>query len=201
MTHFLRAHHQAILIGVGTAIADDPKLNCRLEGKGLDAQPIPIILDPKGRWGINEESRVMRMVEEGNAKAPWILTDLAYVDDARAELLERYGGKVIPLSTEDDNDMAASEGVKFSWSDILQVLSSHGISSVMVEGGGGVIGNLLASEGLVDSVVLTMAPKWLGLGGVVASPITAAGASVLKLDKVRWEPMGNDAVMCAKTKK
>src|SRR4051812_7789929 len=52
MTHYLRSKHDAILVGVGTAIADDPGLNCRLHGvggyggQGLEGQPRPLILDP-----------------------------------------------------------------------------------------------------------------------------------------------------------
>jgi len=49
-THHLRSHHAAILVGVNTAIADDPGLNCRIRHIGSDAQPRPIILDPQARW-------------------------------------------------------------------------------------------------------------------------------------------------------
>ena len=54
MTHYLRSRHDAILIGVGTAEADDPSLNCRFSADGvnkldLEKQPILVILDPNGR--------------------------------------------------------------------------------------------------------------------------------------------------------
>ncbi|KAL5345298.1 2,5-diamino-6-(ribosylamino)-4(3H)-pyrimidinone 5'-phosphate reductase [Pseudogymnoascus australis] len=92
MTHYLRSKHGAILIGAGTALADDPGLSCRLAGAGegddpLSWQPRPVILDPRGRWGV-EGSKVLRLAREGRARAPWVVTDLAFVDDARAEELE-----------------------------------------------------------------------------------------------------------------
>ncbi|EHK99335.1 putative 5-amino-6-(5-phosphoribosylamino)uracil reductase [Glarea lozoyensis 74030] len=60
MTHYLRSRHDAILIGVGTAVADNPSLNCRIEGvggyggEGLEGQPRPIVLDPRARWEVND---------------------------------------------------------------------------------------------------------------------------------------------------
>ena len=136
MTHALRSCHDAILIGVNTAIADDPGLNCRLNGMGMDDQPRPIILDPKGRWNISESSRILQAAKSGKSKAPWIFTDLAYVSDARADLLEAYGGAVVPVRDEDDTEAeAGEEGIKFAWEDLMQILTSRGIRSLMVEGG------------------------------------------------------------------
>ncbi|KAK4945662.1 hypothetical protein LTR28_007989 [Elasticomyces elasticus] len=80
MTHYLRSRHDAILIGVGTAIADDPSLNCRLEGvggyggEGLDGQPRPVIVDPALRWKWTESSKIFQLAKHGRGRTPWIVT-------------------------------------------------------------------------------------------------------------------------------
>ena len=207
MTHALRSCHDAILIGVNTAIADDPGLNCRLSGMGMDDQPRPIVLDPKGRWNISESSRILQATKSGKAKAPWIFTDLAYVSDARADLLEAYGGAVVPVRDEDDTEEeAGEEGIKFPWEDVMQILTSRGIRSLMVEGGATVINELLSQRyrGLVDSVVVTVAPVWLGEGGVRVEPIKwegLQGKNETRLVDVTSQRLGDDTVVCGRIKK
>ena len=74
MTHYLRSKHDAILVGVGTAVADDPALNCRIEGIALAGQPRPVILDPKARWSPgkwpNQLSACMQLAQQGIGKGP-----------------------------------------------------------------------------------------------------------------------------------
>ncbi|KAJ5090423.1 hypothetical protein N7532_009107 [Penicillium argentinense] len=76
MTHYLRSRHDAILIGVGTVLADNPGLNCRLEGSGGFGglgrmwQPRPVVIDPMGRWPLHPECRMLRTAVEGKGKAP-----------------------------------------------------------------------------------------------------------------------------------
>lgn len=207
MTHALRSCHDAILIGVNTALADDPGLNCRLQRMGIENQPRPIILDPKGRWKITKESRIMQAAAAGTAKAPWIVTDLAYLDDERADLLDSYGGAVIPVRDEaDTEEEAGTEGLKFKWEDIMQVLTSRGIRSLMVEGGATVINELLSQRyrQLVDSVVVTIAPVWLGEGGVRIEPLKwegLAGANETRLADITTQRLGDDTVMCGRIKR
>jgi len=80
------------------------------------------------------------------------------------------------------------------------------LNSVMVEGGGGVINDLLAEGNLplVDSVIVTIAPTYLGQGGVNVSPSevlsTADGKRTLavKFKDVEWRVLGRDVVMLAR---
>lgn len=204
MTHYLRSRHAAILIGVGTALADDPGLNCRLHGAGgysdpvspasaagdadpLRWQPRPVILDPTGRWHISPDSKLLRLAAAGKARAPWILTGLAHVDDARAELLAGLGGAVVAVAVQEEG-----KGGGFAWEDVLAVLAARGVGSVMVEGGAAVINGLLG-EGRrwVDGVVVTVAPRWLGRGGVGVCPEGGVG-----LAGARWVQLGEDVVVC-----
>lgn len=201
MTHYLRSKHDAILIGVNTAIADNPSLNCRLEGVGgyggkepLQGQPRPIIIDPKGRWDFREDSKIFGLVKDGRGKAPWIITSSAGVriSDEKRRLLYDAGGKFIILTPGDAG--------KFSWDDILQTLWEGGIESVMVEGGAGIINDWLAvGQSYVDSVIVTIAPVWLGQGGVVVTPGRQdRGKEAFRLKDVKWIPLGQDVVCCGR---
>ncbi|TLD26326.1 26S proteasome non-ATPase regulatory subunit 12 A [Venturia nashicola] len=203
MTHYLRSRHDAILVGVGTAVADNPALNCRIEGIGLEAQPRPVILDPQGRFEIVNEKGVyaecVRLAREGVGKGPLILTsNLDRSDGEWNGVLKACGGRyiVMPLSVEEDG---------FSWTDVLAVLSREGIKSLMVEGGAHVINTLLQEKYLhfVDSVIVTIAPVWLGQGGVAVSPPRAIDAggkpkAAARLKEVKWQQYGEDAVLCGR---
>jgi 2,5-diamino-6-(ribosylamino)-4(3H)-pyrimidinone 5'-phosphate reductase len=202
MTHYLRSKHDAILIGIGTAIADDPSLNCRIEGvggyggEGLEGQPRPVVIDPNGRWYFSAESKVLRLAKEGKGKAPWVVTRSG-LDDGRKKLLESVGGKIL--------EFPASEA-SILWTAILDALVEEGVRSVMVEGGGGVINDLLvpANIGLVDSVIVTIAPVWLGKGGVQVCPDARVDGGhrvpVSRLKDVKWVPLGEDIVLCGQPK-
>jgi 2,5-diamino-6-(ribosylamino)-4(3H)-pyrimidinone 5'-phosphate reductase len=208
MTHYLRSKHDAILVGVGTAIADNPSLNCRIEGvggyggEGLEGQPRPIVLDPSGRWDFTAESKVMKLAKEGKGKAPWLVTRDAQFDEGKKTTLESVGGRIISLSS---TSAAPSTSVSsMPWPEILDALRSHGIKSIMVEGGGFVINDLLSPENykLVDSVIVTIAPTWLGKGGVQVCPDgrqeDGVRLPVSRLGGVKWVPLGEDVVLCGR---
>ncbi|KAL4979985.1 dihydrofolate reductase-like domain-containing protein [Aspergillus desertorum] len=204
MTHYLRCNHDAILVGVGTAVADNPGLNCRLQGvggyggKGLRGQPQPIVLDPSARWGLDEQSKILQLAGEGRGRAPWIITGSgAAVSENKESLLERYGGRFISLEV--------TEGKGFDWVNLLRCLKKEGLESVMIEGGGSVINSLLEPEfqHLIDSVIITIAPTWLGRGGVVVSPKqrfdeNGKAIAASRLKDVKWHPFGDDVVLCGR---
>jgi 2,5-diamino-6-(ribosylamino)-4(3H)-pyrimidinone 5'-phosphate reductase len=203
MTHFLRSKHDAILIGVGTAIADNPSLNCRIEGvggyggEGLLGQPRPVIIDPLGRWQFSKESKVFKLAKEGKGKAPYIITGVE-PSLARRELLEEVGGKFLVLGIS-GKDIEKADS---TWHMILDALKQRGIQSVMIEGGGFVINDLLGpgpAYSLIDSVVVTIAPMWLGKGGVQICPDRGSERlPVTGLQDVKWIPMGEDVVLCGR---
>lgn len=191
MTHHLRSRHDAICVGVGTALADNPALNCRIAE--CASQPRPVVLDPRGRWGLGGDAQVLGEVRAGRGKAPFVVTgerELAYAD-----VLEAAGGKSICVGV--------TSG-RFNWGEVLDALGREGIRSVMVEGGGTVINSLLdpANHVLIDSVIVTIAPTWLGQGGVVVSPerVHEGGHAIpaARLSDVSWNPLGEDVVLCGR---
>ena len=205
LTHFLRSRHDAIVVGVGTAVADDPALNCRLEGAGgfgglgWEGQPRPVIIDPGARWMITPQSKIIQTVVQGKGRGPWVIIAPGFaMDPIRLEMLKFYGGKYLGLTQFDNR-------YRLRWEAILKALAAEGIRSVMIEGGGMVINDLLQPEnaGFVNSAIITVSPTYLGKGGVSVSPAprhdqTGRPQPVLKFDKVRWLPMGEDVVMCGK---
>jgi 2,5-diamino-6-(ribosylamino)-4(3H)-pyrimidinone 5'-phosphate reductase len=184
MTHYLRLKHDAILVGAGTAVADAPSLNCRYPGAGLEEQPRPVVVDPKGRWEV-EGSAVAKLAVEGRGKEPWIVS---YRGDGAG------GVKMLVVK--------GGEGEDMEWEDVLRVLKAEGVESVMIEGGATVINALLARPHLVDSVIVTIAPTWLGQGALAASPAGAVvegqRVNAASLLETSWRQFGADAVLCGR---
>ncbi|KAL9126895.1 MAG: hypothetical protein Q9217_004129 [Psora testacea] len=205
MTHYLRSKHDAIIVGVGTATADDPALNCRLEGAGgygglgWQGQPRPVIIDPGARWMITPQSKIIQTVMQGKGRGPWVIIAPGFaMDPMRLEMLKHYGGKYLGLTQFDNR-------YRLRWEAILKALAAEGIKSVMIEGGGMVINDLLQPEnaGYINSMVVTVAPTYLGRGGVGVSPAprhdhTGRPMPLVRFRDVRWLPMGEDCVMCGK---
>lgn len=199
MTHYLRSRHDAICVGVGTAIADDPGLNCRLEGINITHQPRPIVLDPKLRWDFTRDSKVLQLVRAGCGLAPYIITANSAPLPNQKALLEEHGGKYIVLNHQ------SSHSQRFEWEDVLRAVKAEGLHSVMIEGGGQIINSLLEpqSNHFINSVILTIAPTWLGQGGVVVSParrLEPGGQPVpaARLAETTWVPLGEDVVLCGR---
>lgn len=175
MTHSVRGVHDAILVGIGTVLADDPGLTVRL-AKG--AQPQPVILDSKLRFPLTAQ------LLGGTDLTPWIATtDQASVEKKRA--LEDAGARVISLPSN-------SRG----WVELpalLALLGEEGMGSVMVEGGSRVITSFL-TERLVDHVVLTVAPIVLG-GMRAVKSMKGAYAEFPTLANTGYKQVGKDMVI------
>ncbi|EXJ90436.1 hypothetical protein A1O1_03537 [Capronia coronata CBS 617.96] len=204
MTHYLRSRHEAVVIGVTTAIADDPALNCRLAnpsgygGLPVEQQPRPIIIDPHARLHIRPELKILRTAAEGRGKAPWVVVAPgAMLHPLAVSTLKAHGGEYLMI-----NDYHPQAG-GLNWAGIFNVLFREGIKSVMVEGGGTVLSELLRLRHayMIDSVIMTIAPTFFGKAGVPVSPdptFDAAGRPIAtRLRNVRWQPMGDsDVVLC-----
>ncbi|KAH1559496.1 hypothetical protein KXX17_006069 [Aspergillus fumigatus] len=205
MTHYLRSRHDAILIGVGTVLADNPGLNCRLEGAGGFGglgrmwQPRPVVIDPTGRWPVHPECRMLRTAVEGKGKAPWVIVSPgAQIHPQKLMMLKGYGGDFLRI-------VEYSQNWRLRWEAILRALASEGIKSVMIEGGGTVLSELLNPEytEFIDSIIVTVAPTYLGRGGVGVSPESKRDEqgkpnAALNPREIKWVPLGQNVIMCGK---
>lgn len=173
LTHRLRALHSAILVGIGTVLADDPQLTVRLVP---GSSPRPVILDTRLRLPF--EARLLARQDN----LPWIFCSDA--DPERAAQLERRGSRVFTVSADQRGrpDLQA----------VLRRLGDEGIDRLMVEGGARVITQFL-TDGLVDQVVLTTAPVWLG-GLPAFERGEASEGEYPALETAGWARCGQDLV-------
>lgn len=159
--HLLRAQCDAILVGIGTVLADDPMLTCRLPG--MEAQsPVRVVLDRSLR--IPGSSRLVRSARETPL---WIMTS----NLSEAPAASRLGAsgaqvmRVATTSTPPGLDLAA----------VLRALTQKGITRLLVEGGSRVASSFVAA-GLVDEMWLLRGSEPIGADGVAAldgSPLSA----------------------------
>lgn len=187
MTHYIRYQHDSILIGSGTALADDPGLNCRYKSSMNDKIHMirPVIVDPSFKWN-PIGSRVMKTCKEGKGLAPFVIVnDTAVLDPNRVRELQSEGGQLITIK-------AGKEG-RLEWESIFQTLRNHGLKSIMVEGGANVINELLLYPDLVNSLIVTIGPIYLGKDGVQVSPKGQVG-----LVDIKWWTGVQDSVLCGR---
>ncbi|MEP3436397.1 MAG: bifunctional diaminohydroxyphosphoribosylaminopyrimidine deaminase/5-amino-6-(5-phosphoribosylamino)uracil reductase RibD [Hoeflea sp.] len=152
--HAMRALADVILIGIGTAINDDPELTCRLPGLE-DRSPVRLVLDTQLRLPVGS-----RLVKSARDAPLWIATAAAQYDRARAGLVE-CGVKFIASD--------AHHG-RLALPELLEDLAARGLSTVLVEGGAEVARAFL-EEDLVDRIVLLTGEADID-GDAVDAPLT-----------------------------
>jgi diaminohydroxyphosphoribosylaminopyrimidine deaminase / 5-amino-6-(5-phosphoribosylamino)uracil reductase len=176
--HFLRAQSDAIMIGIGTALADDPMLTCRLPGMA-DYSPVRIVLD--GALRLTPMSRLVRTAREVPV---WAIT-VTQGPRAAEEALAAEGVEIL---------RAPDKAGRLDLSAVLKLLAERGITRLMVEGGPTLAAAFLAAD-LIDEAVLFQSPKTVGADGIDALeglPLSALTQSP-HLVSVRSEAVGVDA--------
>ncbi|QPF82163.1 bifunctional diaminohydroxyphosphoribosylaminopyrimidine deaminase/5-amino-6-(5-phosphoribosylamino)uracil reductase RibD [Bradyrhizobium genosp. L] len=178
--HLLRAQCDAILVGIGTVLADDPLLTCRLPGMA-QRSPVRIVLDRALRL-----PGTGRLVHSARETPLWVVTsDLA--DAPAATKLGAAGAQVIRVGS------SAAPGLDLPA--VLHALADKGITRLMVEGGARVAGSFVAA-GLVDEIWLLRGPDTVGADGVPAlhalplAAITQSQAFALRAS----EALGKDSL-------
>lgn len=146
-THIMRAEHDAIMVGIGTVLADDPVLDCRLAGMG-NRSPIRIILDSQLRVPLDS-----KLVQTSDRVPLWVICDQNACKEKQKTLIE-HGCKVIPLPTHNG---------KIDLTTMLELLGASGVGSLMVEGGAQLAHSLMV-EGLVDRMAIFRGTIVLGNG-------------------------------------
>jgi diaminohydroxyphosphoribosylaminopyrimidine deaminase / 5-amino-6-(5-phosphoribosylamino)uracil reductase len=176
--HLLRARNDAVAIGIGTAVADDPRLTVR-DAPG--DSPLRVVFDTKLR--VSPSSRLVQSAKE---TATWVICGLDASSDTE-EALAELGVTVLraPLSAEGRLDPAAA----------LRLLAQRGIVTLLVEGGAELAGSFLAGR-LADELHAFIAPILLGPRGRAgavdwAGPDTPQQAP--RIAAPSWELVGEDA--------
>lgn len=191
LTHRLRAAHDAILVGIGTVLADNPRLSVRLvEGKN----PQPVVLDSNLR--LPPEAQILR----GDPPL-WIATaehashrlEDHHSLQRKAVALRAHGAQLLPVPVDESGELSLNA--------LLSVLREKGVSSLMVEGGARVITSFLEQD-LVDQIVLTIAPIILaGLPAVErrqALDLQGNKQDVARLREIGYDQAGQDLIVWGK---
>jgi diaminohydroxyphosphoribosylaminopyrimidine deaminase / 5-amino-6-(5-phosphoribosylamino)uracil reductase len=177
--HLLRARHDAVMVGIGTAIADNPDLTCRLPGIAK-RHPLRIVVDPGLRLPLTS-----RLVVDAAALPTWIVTRDSG-DAARQDGFRAAGVEVIQLP-------GTAEGIDLEAA--LQVLGKRGLTRVLVEGGARLAAGLLRRQ-LVDRIAWFHAPSAIGGDGIDA--IAGLGqrglAEIPRFERLAVEPVGEDVL-------
>lgn len=169
--HLLRARHDAVMVGSGTAIADDPSLTVRLPG--MDGyRPLRVVLD--GRLRLPLTHKLVRDAEQ-------VRTLLMTRRDVPADRLDAYRGAGVEVAA-----LPADSHGALSLTAALHELAARGLTRVLVEGGGQLAAGLLRYN-LVDRIVWFRSPRVIGGDGLPA--IAGFGLDQLA-DTPRFRPKG-----------
>jgi len=181
--HRLRDELMAVMVGAGTVRADDPSLTARLAGKGR--HPRPVILSSS--LDIPVKARVMETPADGG---PLIFT-VRGAAKSRARRLAGAGAEVVVVRKDREGrpDLGA----------VMEALGKRKIASVLLEGGAGLFGSALRA-GVVDEVVLFIAPKLLGGDGVsiTSGPGPKKIADSIRLVDIKCNKSGDDLMVTGK---
>jgi diaminohydroxyphosphoribosylaminopyrimidine deaminase/5-amino-6-(5-phosphoribosylamino)uracil reductase len=173
--HLMRAQSDAIMIGIGTALADDPMLTCRLPGMAKES-PVRIVLDSALR--LPPGSRLARSAREIPL---WVVAG-TQAPRAAEEAAQAQGVEVLRV---------AERGGRIGLLAALRLLAARGITRLMVEGGPTLAAALLAAD-LVDEAVLFHASAVVGAGGIDALDGPSMAVLTQRLECVMKEPIGLD---------
>jgi diaminohydroxyphosphoribosylaminopyrimidine deaminase/5-amino-6-(5-phosphoribosylamino)uracil reductase len=178
--HALRASHDAIMVGTGTAVADDPQLTCRLPG--LDHRsPVRVVIDRHLRI-----PPAARLIADAHRVPTWVLT-LRSADPGRraAFLASRVTLIDVDHDSEGQVDLAAA----------LEVLGERGITRLLVEGGAGLAAAFFRAR-LVDRLVWVHAPLAIGGDGIpaIAGLDLTALAHAPAFERLSTETIGDDVL-------
>ena len=175
LTHALRASHDAILVGIETVLADDPRLSVR---HWLGRSPAPVVLDSRLRTPA--DARILTPAGLGRVVR---IACTADAEEARVPALANRGAEVLRLP-------AWSNG----WVDLvalLEALGAAGVRRLMVEGGARVLTSFLRA-GLGDYAVVTVAPRFLGGLAAIGA---LAGARAPRFASVMTHRLADDVVL------
>ena len=160
LVHTWRAEHDAVMVGIGTALADDPRLTAR-DLDGDVAQPVRVVIDSTARLPLDS------VLVRGSHEVPVIVVVAEAAPSDRLEGLRGAGVDVVVAGSGPRVDLRAA----------LRLLAERDVLSVFVEGGAELAGSLIEG-GLVDRVAWFLAP--ILIGGA-AAPGALGGSGTIRL--------------------
>lgn len=179
-----RNRYMVIMVGIGTVFADDPMLNCRLEG---GRSPIRIICDSKLRTPM--ESKIVATANEIQT----ILATTCKEKQRQQSYLEK-GCQIVEVGEKDGH---------LDLQELMRKLGERGIDGVYLEGGG-TLNDAAIKAGIVNKVQAYISPKLFG-GTTAKTPVEGSGikevAECLELDEIRMTQLGKDVLLEGDVKK
>lgn len=184
----LRNHYKGIMAGIGTVLADDPMLNCRIEG-GRD--PIRIIADSHLR--IPMDSQLVRTA----GQQPLIVACLPDADEEKAAQLKEKGIEVLRIPGVTTADITEEQKEVISLPVLMKELGARKIDGILLEGGGQLNESALQA-GIVDRIYCYIAPKIFG-GAQAKTPVEGQGltraADAWQFDRIGMQEFGQDILL------
>lgn len=184
----LRNHYKGIMAGIGTVLADDPMLNCRIEG-GRD--PIRIIADSHLR--IPMDSQLVRTA----GQQPLIVACLPDADEEKAAQLREKGVEVLRIPGVTTADITEEQKEVISLPVLMKELGARKIDGILLEGGGQLNESALQA-GIVDRIYCYIAPKIFG-GAQAKTPVEGQGltraADAWKFNRIGMQEFGQDILL------
>lgn len=178
--HLLRASHDAVMVGAGTAATDDPRLDVRLPGLE-DRAPMRVVLDGGLRIPASHD-----LVARAGSQPTLLFTRAGHPPERRQALADQ-GMEVLDVESDDEGLLSVSS--------VLQELGRRGLTRLLVEGGGRLAASLIRAD-LVDRLVWFRAPGVIGGDGVpaVAGFGLAGLADMPRFQRLSAQPAGMDLV-------
>ena len=184
----LRNHYKGIMAGIGTVLADDPMLNCRIEG-GRD--PIRIIADSHLR--IPMDSQLVRTA----GQQPLIVACLPDADEEKAAQLQEKGVEVLRIPGVTTADITEEQKKVISLPVLMKELGARKIDGILLEGGGQLNESALQA-GIVDRIYCYIAPKIFG-GAQAKTPVEGQGltraADAWQFNRIGMQEFGQDILL------
>ena len=184
----LRNHYKGIMAGIGTVLADDPMLNCRIEG-GRD--PIRIIADSHLRIPI--DSQLVRTA----GQQPLIVACLPDADEEKAAQLQEKGVEVLRIPGVTTADIREEQKEVISLPVLMKELGARKIDGILLEGGGQLNESALQA-GIVDRIYCYIAPKIFG-GAQAKTPVEGQGltraADAWQFNRIGMQEFGQDILL------
>jgi diaminohydroxyphosphoribosylaminopyrimidine deaminase/5-amino-6-(5-phosphoribosylamino)uracil reductase len=186
LSHFERAHHDAVAIGIGTVLADNPQLTARVPNS---RQPLRIVIDPR------LETPVASNLASSAKTSPVLLFAASDPDTAPAARESALAAEGVEIAR-----IPLSPSGHLAWRDMLAELQSRRLNSLLIEGGGGVLSSAFEQRA-IDRVLVFVAPLIIG-GSEAISPVMGIGvpeiAHGVRLEAVRTQSVGPDILICGK---